>query len=55
MKEMNKNNRFIAKSDIVNYVRQKMSEKDVDRVLNLLCEDGVIHSGYDNDVYSITE
>jgi hypothetical protein len=27
----------------------------VDRVLVQLCEDGTIHSGYDNDVYSITE
>jgi translation elongation factor EF-Ts len=55
MKEMNKNTRFIAKNDIFMMVRNKMSEKDVDRVLIQLCEDGTIHSGYDNDVYSITE
>ena len=55
MKEMNKNTRFIAKNDIVQMVRNKMTEKDVDRVLNQLCEDGTIHSGYDDNVFSITE
>jgi len=33
MKEMNKNTRFIAKNDIFLMVRNKMTEKDVDRVL----------------------
>lgn len=55
MKEMNKNTRFISKTDIFTMVRNKMTEKDVEKVLIQLCEDGAIHSGYDNDVYSITE
>jgi len=55
MKEMNKNTRFIAKNDIVSMVKGRMTEKDVDRVLTSLCEDGLIHSGYDDNVFSITE
>lgn len=54
MKELTNNNRFIHKNDIYNVLRGKMQQKELDSVLYLLCEDGVIHSAYDNDIYSIT-
>jgi hypothetical protein len=54
MKELTKNNRFIHKNDILNHLRGVMQLAELDRVLFLLCEDGVIHSAYDNDIYSIT-
>jgi hypothetical protein len=55
MKELNKNSRFINKSDIASVLRGKVSAAEIDRALTLLCEDGTIHSGFSDDVYSITE
>lgn len=55
MKELHNQNRFIHKKDLLTVVRRNgMQESDLERVLNELCEDGVIHSAYDNDIYSIT-
>ena len=55
MKELSQTNRFIHKNDIHHVLKGKMRGEDVDRSLYALCEDGVIHSAYDNDIYSITE
>lgn len=54
MRELSNNNRFIHKNDIKSVLRGKLQDSELDRQLNLLCEDGVIHSAYDNDIYSIT-
>jgi len=54
MRELSNNNRFIHKNDIKNVLRGKLSDNELDRQLQILCEDGVIHSAYDNDIYSIT-
>ena len=55
MKELSKNNRFIHKNDIASVLKGKLRGDEVERALYSLCEDGVIHSAYDNDIYSITE
>ena len=54
MRELSNNNRFIHKNDIKNVLRGKLSDNELDRQLQILSEDGVIHSAYDNDIYSIT-
>ena len=54
MRELSNNNRFIHKNDIKNVLRGKISDNELDRQLLALGEDGVIHSAYDNDIYSIT-
>lgn len=43
------------KNDIHNLLQNKISKQALDSVLNQLCEDGVIYSTYDNDIYSVTE
>lgn len=43
------------KNDIHNLLQNKISKQVLDSVLNQLCEDGVIYSTYDNDIYSVTE
>jgi len=55
MKEMNKTTRFVSKADLSSTLRGKLSAADIDKALIMLCEDGTIHSGYADDVYSITE
>ena len=55
LKELSKNNKFMHKNDIHNLLQNKISKQVLDSVLNQLCEDGVIYSTYDNDIYSVTE
>jgi DNA-binding HxlR family transcriptional regulator len=55
LKELSKNNKFMHKNDIHNLLQNKISKQALDAVLNQLCEDGVIYSTYDNDIYSVTE
>lgn len=55
MKEMGKSNKFIHKNDIFQYVQKSMGESEVAAALSALCEDGVIYSTYDSDIYSVTE
>jgi hypothetical protein len=54
MKELTKQNRYIHANDIFEVLGGKVQRKDLERTLHLLCEDGVIHSAYANDIYSIT-
>ena len=54
MNELRKTNTLIHKNDIFNATRGKMSIEELDRALTSLCEDGQIHSAYDNDIYSVT-
>ena len=55
MKEIAKGNKFIHRSDIFNNVQHTMSKKDFDNALINLCDNGLIYSTYDEDIYSITE
>jgi hypothetical protein len=55
MKELSRNSRFINKADIASVLRGKISAGEIDKALTMLCEDGTIHSGFSDDVYSITE
>ena len=43
------------KNDIYNLLQNKISKQVLESVLSQLCEDGVIYSTYDNDIYSVTE
>lgn len=57
MQELQKkdNQRFVHKKDLIERLaKAKVGEAELERALNELCEDGVIHSTYHNDVYSIT-
>lgn len=55
MKEIAKNNKFIHKNDVFTVIQGKMGLDDFQKALEALCEDGVIYSTYDNDIYSLTE
>jgi len=55
LKELSKNNKFMHKNDIYNLLQNKISKQVLESVLSQLCEDGVIYSTYDNDIYSVTE
>ena len=55
MNELSKRGRFIEKRDVVSFLKGKLSENEVSQTLEMLCEDGAIHSGYNNDVYSVTD
>ena len=33
----------------------RVTAQELDRYLTALCEDGVIYSTYDNDIYSVTD
>jgi hypothetical protein len=55
LKELSKNNKFMHKNDIHNLIQHKISKQVLESVLVQLCEDGVIYSTYDNDIYSVTE
>lgn len=54
MKELTKQNRYIHANDILSVLGGKLQPKDLERTLHLLSDDGVIHSAYANDIYSIT-
>ena len=54
MNELRKSNTLIHKNDIFNSTRGKLSIEELDKVLSALCDDGQIHSAYDNDIYSVT-
>jgi len=49
MREIGKTNRFVHKKDILSLLKGKAI--DVERMLQQLCDDGAIHSAYDDDIY----
>ncbi len=53
MREIGKTNRFVHKKDILSLLKGKAI--DVERMLQQLCDDGAIHSAYDDDIYLVTE
>lgn len=55
MKEMAKNNKFIHKQDIWAFVQKHTTNNEFERALTRLCDDSLIYSTYDNDIYSLND
>ena len=55
LKELSKNNKFMHKNDIYTFLQNKVNRQALNTALIQLCEDGVIYSTYENDIYSVTE
>lgn len=52
---MSQNNKFIHLNDIFQPLKNRMVQQDLDETLAALCEDGVIYTSYNKDIYSVTE
>lgn len=55
MKALAQNNKFIHSNDILQPLKSRMSQQELEDVLSALCEDGVIYTSFAKDVYAVTE
>jgi hypothetical protein len=55
IKVMAKNHKFMHMNDILVPLNSKMRQDELEVILQQLCEDGVIYSSYEKDIYSLTE
>ena len=53
MTEMAKQNKFIHKSDIYTMIQGKCDYNAFEGAIERLCEDGLIYTAYDKDVYAL--
>ena len=55
MKAMANNNKFIHANDILQPLKNRMSQQELEETLSALCEDGVIYTSFAKDIYSVTD